>query len=30
MRGVGMRADNAAQTVHFSNNGQIVYPPRAR
>lgn len=30
VRGVGMQADNAAQTVHFSNNGQIVYPPRAR
>lgn len=30
IRGVGMRADNAAQTVHFSKNSQIVYPPRAR
>jgi lipopolysaccharide export system protein LptC len=30
IRGVGMQADNAAQTVHFSNNGRIVYPPKAR
>ena len=30
IRGVGMQADNAKQTVHFSKNGQIVYPPRAR
>jgi lipopolysaccharide export system protein LptC len=30
IRGVGMQADNAAQTVHFSKNGQIVYPPKAR
>jgi lipopolysaccharide export system protein LptC len=30
IRGVGMQADNAAQTVHLSKNGQIVYPPKAR
>jgi lipopolysaccharide export system protein LptC len=30
IRGVGMRADNAAQTVHFSKSGQIVFPPRPR
>jgi lipopolysaccharide export system protein LptC len=30
VRGVGMQADNAAQTVHFSKNGQIVYPPKGR
>ncbi|MDB5906677.1 MAG: lptC [Massilia sp.] len=30
IRGVGMRADNAAQTVHFSKRSQIVYPPRGR
>jgi lipopolysaccharide export system protein LptC len=30
IHGVGMQADNAAQTVHFSKNGQIVYPPKAR
>jgi lipopolysaccharide export system protein LptC len=30
IRGVGMRADNAAQTVRFSKNSQIVYPARAR
>jgi lipopolysaccharide export system protein LptC len=30
IRGVGMQADNAAQTVHFSNSGRIVYPPKAR
>jgi lipopolysaccharide export system protein LptC len=27
IRGVGMQADNAAQKVHFSSQGQIVYPP---
>jgi lipopolysaccharide export system protein LptC len=30
IRGVGMQADNAAQTVHFSKSGQIVLPPRPR
>lgn len=30
IRGVGMRADNAAQTVHFLKSGQIVVPPRPR
>jgi lipopolysaccharide export system protein LptC len=30
IRGIGMQADNAAQTVHFSKNGQIVYPPKPR
>ena len=28
--GVGMQADNAAQTVHFSKSGQIVFPPKRR
>ena len=28
--GVGMQADNAAQTVHFSKSGQIVFPPKPR
>lgn len=27
IRGTGLQADNAAQTVHFSSKGQIVYPP---
>jgi lipopolysaccharide export system protein LptC len=30
IRGIGMQADNAAQTVHFSKSGQIVLPPRPR
>jgi lipopolysaccharide export system protein LptC len=30
IRGIGMQADNAAQTVHFSKNGQIVFPPKPR
>ena len=30
IRGVGMQADNAAQTVHFSKSGQIVFPPKPR
>jgi lipopolysaccharide export system protein LptC len=28
IRGTGMQADNAAQKVHFSSQGQIVYPPK--
>jgi lipopolysaccharide export system protein LptC len=28
IHGTGMQADNAAQKVHFSSKGQIVYPPK--
>ena len=28
VRGTGMRADNAAQTVHVTGRGQLIYPPR--
>lgn len=28
VRGTGMRADNAAQTVHVAGRGQLIYPPR--
>jgi lipopolysaccharide export system protein LptC len=30
IQGVGMQADNAAQTVHFSKSGQIMFPPKPR
>ena len=28
VRGTGMRADNAAQTVHVYGRGQLIYPPK--
>jgi lipopolysaccharide export system protein LptC len=28
IRGTGMQADNAAQTLRFERKGQIVYPPK--
>ena len=30
LKGVGMVANNANQTLHVASRGQIVYPPRPR
>ena len=30
LKGVGMQANNATQTLHVASRGQLVYPPRPR